>query len=119
MGTRSALVIDDDADMSELLRALLETHGFEVETLTDGIHALDLERSYDIILLDLHMPVFDGERLTDYWQLTRPQILKRVILLSGYSRALKDLLLPTFAILRKPFELQELMRVVTECIGQD
>lgn len=116
---RSALIIDDDPDMSGLLRAVLETHGFEVEAFADGIHALDLERNYDVILLDLRMPVFDGERLTDYWQLTRPQILKRVILLSGYSRSVESLSLPTFATLRKPFDLQELMQVVIDCVAQD
>jgi CheY-like chemotaxis protein len=116
---RTALVIDDDPDISELLRAILETHGYDVETMSDGIHAIDLDRNFDVILLDLRMPVFDGERLTDYWRLTTPQILKRVILLSGYSQSMKGRALGTFATVGKPFQLDDLMRVVTDCVAKD
>jgi two-component system response regulator CpxR len=115
---KTALIIDDDADIRELLRLMLETGGFQVDDLSDGIDALNLKKRYDVILLDLKMPVFDGQRLTDYWQLTDPDILRRVIVLSGFSRLTKDREPPTFARLSKPFDYLTLMKVVDECIAQ-
>jgi CheY-like chemotaxis protein len=115
-GEKTALVIDDDADIREVLRAMLESGGFQVDVLSDGIDAVNLKKRYDVILLDLKMPVFDGQRLTDYWQLTSPDILRRVIVLSGYSRLPMDQETPTFARLEKPFDHRSVMKLVDECI---
>ena len=60
---RTALVVDDDPFISELLRVILENNKFDVDVASDGIHAVELTRRYDVILLDLNMPVFDGERM--------------------------------------------------------
>lgn len=110
------LVIDDDADIHELVRLLFEDRGFIVDALADGIDALRLEKHYDVIILDLNMPVFDGERLTDYWMLTDPGILQRVIVLSGYSRFTHGRQLEAFAVLRKPFTIEALVAAVENCL---
>lgn len=115
---RAALVIDDDPFIGELLQALLETQGYAVEIVTDGIDAIELKRDYDVILLDLKMPIFDGERLAAYWMLTKPDVLKRVIVLSGYSRFTQGRKLPAFAVLEKPFEYDALLRAVQACAAQ-
>lgn len=112
---KRALIIDDDDHIRELLQVLLETSGFEVETMRDGIDALKLKGDYQVILLDMKMPIFDGERLTDYWKLTNPEVLGRVILLSGYSRLSSDRDFGTFAILAKPFDYRELLATVEAC----
>ena len=116
--TKRALVIDDDNHIRELLQALLETAGFEVDTMRDGIDAVELKHDYRVILLDMKMPIFDGERLTDYWKLTNPQILRRVILLSGYSRLSSDRDFGTFAVIPKPFDYRELLMTVEACFSQ-
>lgn len=116
--TKRALVIDDDEHIRELLQTLLETAGFEVETLRDGIDAVDLKKDYQVILLDMKMPIFDGARLTDYWKLTDPEILHRVILLSGYSRLSSDRDLGTFATIAKPFDYRDLLTTVDACFRQ-
>jgi len=113
---KTALIIDDDNDIREILQLLLESAGFAVDTLGDGIDALRLTRSYDVILLDLKMPVFDGASLTDYWQLTQPDILRRVIVLSGYSRFTSGPVLPTFATIAKPFDYTKLLQLVDDCV---
>ena len=116
---RVALVIDDDADLSEMMSLLLETAGFEVDTLRDGIDAVELRKAYDVILLDLNMPVLDGERLAGYWFLTDPKILRRVIVLSGYSRFMSGRNLPSiFASIAKPFEYENFMETVNQCANQ-
>ena len=116
---RTALVIDDDPFIGELLQVLLGTQGYGVEIITDGIDAIELKRDYDVILLDLKMPIFDGERLAAYWMLTKPDVLKRVIVLSGYSRFTEGRKLPAFAVLEKPFEYAALLRAVEACAAQN
>ena len=117
---RVALVIDDDLDMRELIAALLESIAFDVDVVPDGIGALDLDRDYDVILVDLNMPVFDGERLLEYWSLTRSDILRRVIVMTGYSRFTRGRNLPqTFGMIAKPFEYEPFLRLVKSCAEQE
>ncbi len=56
------LAIDDDLAITELLAALLRTHGFEVLTANTGEDGLRLmhERNPHIVILDLMMPGMDG-----------------------------------------------------------
>ncbi|HEV7425974.1 MAG TPA: response regulator [Thermoanaerobaculia bacterium] len=120
-GCRSnrALVIDDDDHIRELLQVLLETAGYDVDVMRDGIDAVELtEHQYAVILLDMKMPIFDGERLTDYWKLTNPAVLRRVILLSGFSRLSSRVDFGTFTVIAKPFEYRELLNAVEACVRQ-
>jgi len=59
----SVLVVDDDADVRELLRLTLGADGYDVRTATNGREALNDLRSHAetcIIVLDLLLPVMDG-----------------------------------------------------------
>ncbi len=58
---RKVLVVDDDLDMLDLVRAALEKDGHLVDTKTDGT-ALQPSRcqQYDLLLLDVMMPGEDG-----------------------------------------------------------
>ncbi|HEY2323293.1 MAG TPA: response regulator [Thermoanaerobaculia bacterium] len=114
---RRALVIDDDDSMRELIQILLESRNFEVESLADGIHATQLTRDYDVIVLDMKMPVFDGAKLADYWKLTIPGILRRVVILSGYSRV-REPYPEAFAVISKPFRPHEFIDIIEECANQ-
>ena len=116
---RRALVIDDDVEMRELIAALLDAVDFETDLLADGIAALEVAKDYDVILVDLNMPVFDGERLLEYWSLTRSDLLRRVIVLTGYSRYTRGRQLPeVFGKIAKPFEYRELTELVERCADQ-
>jgi CheY-like chemotaxis protein len=57
------LVVDDDADVCELLRVSLEAAGYRVAAVSDGREALHYLRSHAdtcMILLDLMLPSMDG-----------------------------------------------------------
>ena len=56
------LVIDDDANICELLRMYLEKEGYEVRTASDGSEGIAVFRMYepDLVLLDVMMPKKDG-----------------------------------------------------------
>lgn len=60
------LLVDDERQITRVLRSSLESHGYEVATAQDGLEAL---RSYektapDLIITDLSMPNMDGVELT-------------------------------------------------------
>ena len=56
------LVADDNPATADLLRDHLESRGFQVDCAFDGDHALALAATgaYKVMLLDVHMPVYDG-----------------------------------------------------------
>lgn len=58
----SALVVEDTKDNQMLMKRLLEKRGVSVELAENGLEALNKiqNASFDIILLDMHMPVMDG-----------------------------------------------------------
>jgi DNA-binding response OmpR family regulator len=113
-----ALIVDDDDHIREVLQTLLETSGFQVDTVSDGIDVVELKKEYHVILLDMKMPIFDAGRLTDYWRLTDPAILNRVILLSGYSRLASNRDFGTYASIAKPFDCEELLETIEACARQ-
>ncbi|MCK8602505.1 response regulator [Desulfoferrobacter suflitae] len=62
MAKTSVLIVEDEADILELLKYTIQTAGFEVLTAEDGYAALSLakRRLPDLILLDLMLPGLDG-----------------------------------------------------------
>ena len=59
---KKILVIEDDMDIADLVKLVLETEAFTVETVLDPLKAYDKAKEYmpDAILLDLSMPKIDG-----------------------------------------------------------
>ncbi|WP_396658804.1 response regulator transcription factor [Microbacterium sp.] len=59
---RTAVVIEDDADIRSLLSTVLEQGGFDVHSAGDGYSGLDLVRAHDplVTTLDVNMPGMDG-----------------------------------------------------------
>lgn len=62
MSAQQILVVEDDADIRELLRFNLEREGFRVLEAADGLHGLELARDMlpDLIILDVMLPGTDG-----------------------------------------------------------
>ena len=64
MKTGNILVIDDDAEIREIVQVLLSSEGYTVETVADGMQALTIltEKTFlpDVIILDIMMPDMDG-----------------------------------------------------------
>lgn len=56
------LIVDDNADLVELLRMLLEAQGYEVDTAGQGADAVAQARSRkpDVLLVDIGLPDVDG-----------------------------------------------------------
>lgn len=59
---KSILIIEDEPDIQELLRAYLEDAGYQTTVAGDGVAALELfgAQPFDLVLLDLMLPQIDG-----------------------------------------------------------
>jgi signal transduction histidine kinase/CheY-like chemotaxis protein len=63
---RHILVVEDNIDSCETMRALLQAHGHRVDIATDGVSGLEraLELQPEVILLDVGLPRMDGYEVT-------------------------------------------------------
>lgn len=59
---KKVLIVEDEANIAELLHLYLEKEGFATEVAKDGSKALELFRSFspDLVLLDIMLPILDG-----------------------------------------------------------
>ena len=62
---KTILIIEDDANIRELLRLYLEQEGYKIESAQDGLEGLRAFKRIhpDLVLLDLMMPVMDGTQV--------------------------------------------------------
>jgi len=110
--SKRALVIEDDGNISELLRLYLEKDGFDVFRAADGSEGVEMFKHYDpdIVLLDIMLPILDG------WGVLR-EIRKSngstpVIMLTAKSDTpdkVSGLEMGADDYITKPFEVSELL----------
>jgi DNA-binding response OmpR family regulator len=102
--TRRVLVVDDDASVTRLVSLFLRDEGFEVLTAGNGEEALrEIEQTEpDVIVLDLQMPVMDGE--TFYRELRARGAEIPVLVLSAYGARAASRRLGAQDSLDKPFD---------------
>ena len=115
------LVVDDDPLVTQLIVDTLTGDGYGVDSAPTGVEALEKiqHQRYDLILSDLHMPQLNGVGL--YLALTQQsdRLSERIIFLTGSTGSselhsfLKETGLP---VLRKPFALVELLRLVRQVL---
>lgn len=104
------LVIDDDNNVTDLLKLQFESEGYKVKTAPNGMEGINFFKIYepDIVILDLVMPKKDG------WQVCREirEISsKPIIILSAKSETFDIVLgleLGADDFVTKPFEIKEL-----------
>jgi PAS domain S-box-containing protein len=82
---RRALVVDDEPDIAETIRELLQREGFEVTVASDGAAALmALDRvDFDVVLSDLRMPGVSGPEMYERVREIRPHLLSRIAFVTG------------------------------------
>ena len=111
MSRQKILIVDDDANICELLRLYLEKDGFETRVANDGGEAVRQNENYspDLILLDIMLPILDG------WQVCR-EIRKKyntpIIMLTAKGETFDKILgleLGADDYISKPFDTKEVI----------
>ena len=85
----TVLVVDDDADVTDTMREILEDEGHRVFVANNGARALEVVRAVrpDLVLLDLEMPEMDGRHFLVEVRKTPELARVQVVVLSGSSDA--------------------------------
>lgn len=112
------LVVEDDEAIRVLLASALRRESFDVDTAADGGAALRLtaEHEYAVILLDLMMPGVNGFEFIDAYHRSGASRRSVVIVITAFDdRIITRLIDPrVHAVLRKPFDITELVGLVRE-----
>jgi DNA-binding response OmpR family regulator len=119
----AVLIVEDDPAIRRLVTAVLKREGYEVEVAGDGLEAvLKLGvREYDVIILDLMMPNLDGFTFMSTMAEHDPERLQRIIVTSAASPGvIKERMKgQPFALLPKPFDLEDLVARVRDCASDN
>jgi CheY-like chemotaxis protein len=117
VGHCPVLIVEDDADLREMMAQLLSLEGFKSATVANGREALeylhDGREKPDVILLDLMMPVMDG------WEFRRKQQADPtvadvpVIVLSALDQS-RAADVDAQAFLKKPLDFDRLLQLVRQ-----
>jgi CheY-like chemotaxis protein len=115
MNHATILIVEDDLDIREVMRMILEASGYQVFEAGDGAEALVVARARrpGIILLDLMMPGMDGFQFREL-QLQDPAIasIPVVIVSGGGAVPQKAAELGAAGYLVKPTDVQRLLAVM-------
>ncbi len=112
---KEILVVDDERDIRELCRDILETEGFSVELASDGEEALQKMQQFNfvIFIIDIIMPKIDGLELISRIKKRKP--LSIIIVTTGFSSiegAVRAVHAGAFQYLSKPLSAPELIQAV-------
>jgi CheY-like chemotaxis protein len=110
------LIVEDDADLREMMAQLLTLEGFGAATVSNGREALaylEGRNTPEVILLDLMMPVMDGWEFRRQQQ-ANPELARvPVIVLSALDQG-RTSGLNVAAFLKKPLDFDRLLELVHE-----
>lgn len=113
------LIVDDDDPIRRLVGTVLKRAGFEIEEARHGGEAVGLieENDYDVVLMDLMMPVLSGFEVLDWLAEHDGDRLKCVVVMTAAAdRDLKRLdAEAVYGVLRKPFDLERVVELVRSC----
>ncbi len=119
------LIVDDDPIQRAVLKQIFLTHGSEtVETAADGRNSISIMESsvdqFDLIVLDLVMPEYDGIRLISY--LEGQNVKTRLLVVSGLPKDVVQMSntlaeasgLTSIGSLQKPLQLEDLLAIIRD-----
>ena len=123
MSTAHILVVDDEPDIRDLVKDILEDEGFTVDIAQNGQEARDARRNRrpDLVLLDIWMPDIDGVSLLKEWA-ENDQLPCPVIMISGHGTvetAVEATRLGAYDYIEKPLSYNKLLLTVKRALEAD
>ncbi len=121
MTDQRILVVDDEPDIRELIRDILEDEGYQVDTAENGesARAKFSARMPDLVLLDIWMPDTDGISLLREWQSQTDQCCP-IVMISGHGTvetAVESTRAGAFDFVEKPLSLGKLILTVEQALA--
>jgi PAS domain S-box-containing protein len=120
-GRETVLLTEDEEQVRQMIRMILEMNGYHVLEATSGKEALAIYKEHEgqinLIMTDVVMPEMSGRELAQSLEVLHPGI--KVLYMSGYTDdaiVRHGLLYQEIAFLQKPFTPEALMRKVREVL---
>jgi two-component system, cell cycle sensor histidine kinase and response regulator CckA len=117
-GNENILVADDDRDVLNFIRDILETHGYTVIPVNNALNAVDTFRNLSgkihLVITDIVMPLMEGDELIRNLREIKPDV--KIIVVSGYSNEAVQWEKIADAFIKKPFESIELLSAVRQIL---
>jgi len=121
-GLQRILVVDDDKNLADTFKLILQSVGFEVDTASTGLQTLYKlsKKPYDLVILDVNLPDMLGDEVAEKIRETSEDT--NIIMITGYSR-LKESLekndLDIKQILMKPIPPEELVELTKKTLKKE
>ncbi len=113
---KTVLVVEDETDIAEVLGTVLETEGYDVVYAANGEEGLAaLGDEPDLVLVDSSMPVLSGRAMVRAMQADPKRSGIPVMMMSGAVSPEDGLTIP---LIRKPFEIEDLLQKIERLIGR-
>ena len=114
-GKASILIADDNINFCKTMSFVLERKGYGVTTAKDGPEAIERvnERSFDVIFMDIKMPLMDGVQTYKRIKEIRPEAV--VVMMTAYS--VEDLIQEAlregaYGIIYKPLDIEKIVALI-------
>ena len=109
----TVLLVEDELDIAEVLRDVLEIHGFRVILAVDGVDGLEKAHgnALDLLITDVMMPAMDGAELIERVRQIRGLERVPVIAISAAPYEGDEL------FLRKPFDVHEFVQLIRRALA--
>jgi len=114
MACKDILIVEDDPDIRDSLKEILQFEGYNPETASngqEGVEKLRVMSNPCLILLDLMMPVMNGWQFLEYRALHSPLSSIPVVVVSAQTHQSKPA--QVVAFLKKPLELDSFLKLVS------
>ena len=120
MGVPSFLIVDDDDAIRRLVSVVLRRERYETDDAANGKEAIEklAARSYDVLFLDLMMPVCDGHEVLAFLRDQDAPRRSVIVMTAAGTRGTRDLD-PTLVhkVLHKPFDLDDILEAAGTCVA--
>lgn len=109
------LIVDDDEDVGEKLKLILEENGYEIYVAKSGKEAIEKlkKNHYDLALFEIKLPDIEGAQLLTKMKDTTPNMVK--IIFTGYAslkNAVDALNYGAYVYVMKPVNPKELLELI-------
>jgi two-component system, NtrC family, sensor kinase len=114
---RKILLLEDDPQFRTIMREFLESHGYEVVAVENGVEGVHevLSNEFEVILCDMMMPTLPGDMFYRAVERTRPHLCDRFIFMTGHRGSPKVnefIRSVNGTMLAKPFQVDDLLEMI-------
>lgn len=117
MDKRKVLLLEDDPQFKEIMKEFLQSHGFDVVAVQNGVEGVHevLAGDFEVILCDMMMPTLPGDMFFRAVERMRPHLCDRFIFMTGHrgnSKVSDFIRSVNGTMLAKPFHVDDLLEII-------